>query len=183
MGYTGRSPYLDNAYSTEGQKRVMQTHKPTHASRHRRKTLPSKRDRRIQCKSGRNGIGMKEDKPRQQWHSHKAQGTHYVYPTNTWEVSPRSRDLRGVVWQWGEKKSIIGFLLRLFLIKCFAKMAFLPKEVNKGQDHLMHAIEVGIESLRPLSAEGRQGSERVRNKTRTFVWKWRVVWQAPSEQR
>ena len=181
MGYTGKSPCLDNAYSMEGRKTVMQAQKPTHASRYRRKTLPSMRGRRIQRRSSKNGIGMKEDKPRWQWHSHKAQGTNYVYPANTWEVGLRSRDSRGMVWRWEEKKSILGFLLRLFLGKCFAKMAFLPKEVNKGQDHLMHAIEVG--SLRPLSAEGRQGSERMRNKTRTFVWKWRVVWQAPSEQR
>ena len=46
----------------------------------------------------------------------------------------------------GEKKSFLGFLLRLLWRKCFARMAFLPKEVNIGGDHLKHAIGVGVES-------------------------------------
>ena len=64
--------------------------------------------------------------------------------------------------------SILGFLPRVFAGKCFTGMAFLPKEVNIGWDHLIHAIGVGVKSPQPLSAEGRQGSKRERNKTRTF---------------
>ena len=40
MGYTGRGPYLDNAHSTKGRKKVIHAQKPTHASHHRRQTLP-----------------------------------------------------------------------------------------------------------------------------------------------
>ena len=47
-------------------------------------------------------------------------------------------------------------------------MTFLSKGVNTGFDHMMHAIGVGIESPQPLSAEGRQASERERNKNEYF---------------
>ena len=42
----------------------MQAQKPTHALRYRRQTLPSTHGRRIQRRSGENGVGMKEEKPR-----------------------------------------------------------------------------------------------------------------------
>jgi len=41
------------------------------------------------------------------------------------------------------------------LEKCLAGMAFCPKEVVDGWDHLMHAIEVGSERRKPLSIEAR----------------------------
>ena len=60
----------------------------------------------------------------------------------------------------GEMRSILGFLPRLLLGKCFARMTFLPKGVNIDWDHLMHAIGVGVKSPQPLSVWGRQCSER-----------------------
>ena len=98
-----------------------------------------------------------------------------MYLTNTREVGPQLRYSSGVVWRWGEKRSILGFLLRLLSGKCFAGMAFFPKGVNIDWEHLIHAIGVGIESSQPLSVEGGQGSEWERNKIRNFVWKWKVV--------
>ena len=42
-----------------------------------------------------------------------------------------------------------------FWKKCLARMAFCPKEVVDGCDHLIHAIEVGSERHKPLSIEAR----------------------------
>ena len=72
----------------------------------------------------------------------------------------------------GEKKSILEFLLRLLWRECFARMAFLPKEVNIGGDHLKHAIGVGVESSQSLSVWGEASSEVEENKTVIFFsWK------------
>ena len=60
---------------------------------------------------------------------------------------PSIKGFRGCDWRWGEKKSILGFLPRLLSGECFARMVFLPKKVNIGRDHLMHAIGVGVESF------------------------------------
>ena len=147
MGQYGQQAHgMEKEWQEQAPRRVMQAQKPMHASRRRRQSLPSTCSRRIWCKSDKNGVGMKEDKFRRQWHSHKAQGTTYVYPANTWEVGPQSRDSKGVVWWQGEKRSILGFLLRLLSGKCFARMTFLLKEINTGQKHLMHAIRVRIEN-------------------------------------
>ena len=45
-------------------RKVMQAQKLTHASRCRRQTLPSMCGRRIRRRNDKNGVGMKEDKPR-----------------------------------------------------------------------------------------------------------------------
>jgi len=58
-----------------------------------------------------------------------------------------------VVWWWGEKRSILRFLLRLLLEKCLIGMAFHPKEVSMARAILMHAIGVsvvGASNLYPL---------------------------------
>ena len=48
----------------------------------------------------------------------------------------------------GEKMgSILGFPLKLLWGKCLAGMAFHPKEVSMGWDHLMRVIEVGEEKV------------------------------------
>ena len=51
------------------------------------------------------------------------------------------------MWFSGREKkgSILGFLLRLYLGKCLARMAFHPKEASKGLRPLVHAIEVSGE--------------------------------------
>ena len=113
----------------------------------------------------------------------KGQGTTYLYPTNTWKVGHRSRYLKGVVWRWGERWSILGFPLKLLWGICPVWMAFHPKEVSMGWDHLMHAIGVGYEIALFLSIWIKQEQRGVRNKISNFVWKWRVVQPTHSEQR
>ena len=44
--------------------------------------------------------------------------------------------------KWG---SILEFLPKLLWGECLAGMAFHPKKVSVGWNHLMHAIEVGGE--------------------------------------
>ena len=59
-------------------------------------------------------------------------GYHLLVPSQYMGGGPLVNGSKGCVWQWGEKKSIIGFLLRPLLGKCFAWMAFLPKDISTG---------------------------------------------------
>ena len=53
-------------------------------------------------------------------------------------------------------------------------MAFCPKEVVDGWDHLLHAIEVGSERRKPLSIEAR-GERREEDQTKKdFIMAWVV---------
>ena len=59
-------------------------------------------------------------------------------------------DSNVVVWWWGERGSIFGFLPWLLLGIYLAGMVSYPKEVISGWDHLMHAIELGSEVAQSL---------------------------------
>ena len=76
---------------------------------------------------------------------HKEPGHHLLVPNNTWKVGHRSRYSKGVVWRWGEKGVYSRVLAQVSLTECPVGMAFHPKEVSVGWDHLMHAIEVNGE--------------------------------------
>ena len=54
----------------------------------------------------------------------------YLYFANTGEVGHGSEVREGVVWRWGEGEPILGFLLKLFWVKCPAVMTSHPKVVN-----------------------------------------------------
>ena len=75
----------------------------------------------------------------------KGQWTTYLYLSNTWEVGHESRYPEGVVWQWRERGVYSRVLAQASLGKCPAEMAFNPKEVSMGWDHLMYVIKVGDE--------------------------------------
>ena len=70
-------------------------------------------------------------------------------PTCTQPIHERWATSQGIQRVWfgdGEKKGyILGFPLKLLWDKCPFGMAFHPKEVSMGWNHLMHAIEVGDE--------------------------------------
>ena len=73
-------------------------------------------------------------------------GHHLLVPSQYMGGGPSVKGFKGCGLAVGRKKSIIEFLLRLLSWECFAGMTFLPKEVNTGWDHLMHAIGVGVEN-------------------------------------
>ena len=82
----------------------------------------------------------------------QGQGHHLRVPNQYMGGGPSVKDSEGVWFSSEEKKrSTLEFLSRLLLGKCFVGMAFLPKEVNIGCGHLMHAIGISIESPQPLS--------------------------------
>ena len=76
----------------------------------------------------------------------KGQGTTNLYPANTREVGPRSRGFRG-------RGLVVEGKGGLYLVSChdffwgiyLAGMVSYPKGVINGWDHLMHAIDLGIE--------------------------------------
>ena len=112
-GWIGRSFCQDNAQAHEGIKGGRTHALHTVGEEHK----PRTRSRMRQGKNGRNDVGVKEDKRRGQWKSHKGRSTTYLYLTNTGEVDHWSRDSEGVVWWWEENGFILGFLLRLLLGK------------------------------------------------------------------
>ena len=77
---------------------------------------------------------------------HKSPGHHLLVPSQYMGGGPSVKGIRGCGLVVGRKKSILEFLLRLLLEECFVRMTFLPKEINTGRDHLMHAIGVGVET-------------------------------------
>ena len=73
-------------------------------------------------------------------------GHHLLVPNQYMGSGPSVKGFRGYGLAVGRKKSILEFMLRLFSGECFVGMTFLPKEINTGGDHLMHAIGVGVEN-------------------------------------
>ena len=80
-------------------------------------------------------MGIKENKNREVVEQARSgRNTTNLYPTNTREVDPWSRDLKGVVWWRGGGEPIFNFQPRNLLGKC----------------HSMHAREVGKEKPQGL---------------------------------
>ena len=77
---------------------------------------------------------------------HKGLGHHLLVPSQYMGGGPSIKRFRGCGLVMGRKKSILEFLLRLLSEECFVGMTFLPKKINTGWDHLMHAIGVGVET-------------------------------------
>ena len=68
-----------------------------------------------------------------------------MYLENTREVGLWSKDSDGVVWQWGEKKSILRFLSRFLLGEMPRWHGVSPKRGKHGRGHLVHAIGISVE--------------------------------------
>ena len=83
-------------------------------------------------------------------------GYHLLVPIQYMGGGPLVKGFRGCGLAVGGKQVYSGVPAEASFRECFAGMTFLPKEVNIGWDHLMHAIGVGVESLQPLSVWGRE---------------------------
>ena len=80
-------------------------------------------------------------------------------------MGPWLRDLEGVVWWWGERRSILKFLSRLLLEKFLIGMAFHPKEVSMARATLIHAIGVSVveaSNLYSLKVRQKWGKEEIK---------------------
>ena len=72
---------------------------------------------------------------------HKGPGHHLLVPNQYMGGGPRVKAFKGCGLAVRRKKrSILGFLLKLFWERCPAGMASHPKEVSMGWDHFIHAI-------------------------------------------
>ena len=77
-----------------------------------------------------------------------AQGPrHHLYvPSQYMGGGPSVKGFKECGLKVGRKEVYSGVPTETLFGKSFARMAFHPKEVNTGWDHLMHAIGVGIEN-------------------------------------
>ena len=91
---------------------------------------------------------------RQEQRGRQTQAGYRAPPTCTQPIQGRwahgQGDSEGVVWWWGKRGSIFGFLPWLLLEIYLARIVSYPKEVINGWDHLMHAIELGSEVAQSL---------------------------------
>ena len=101
--------------------------------------------------------------------AHKDQSTTNLYPANTKEVYPRSRDLESV-FCWWEEKVYFGFPSKASFGKIPCWDDILPKRGSRrleSLDHLMHAIKVGSKS-KSLSIQARRERLITRTNKRKF---------------
>ena len=90
-------------------------------------------------------------------------GHHQLVPSQYMGGGPSIKGFKGCGLAVGRIEAYLGFLLRLLLGKCFARMAFYPKEVSVGWSQLMHAIRVGIKKASnpyPLMVRQKQRGEK-----------------------